>query len=52
MERLNYPSLKALYEESGELMKLLEYESWGTGKDREEEMIEQENQLEAQQRGS
>jgi hypothetical protein len=37
MERFNYPSIKALLRESAELLKLLEYESWGYKLDRKEQ---------------
>lgn len=50
MERFNYPNLRALRAESGELLRLLELEHWSTGKDREEETAQQESELAERQR--
>lgn len=51
MERFNYQSLDDMRRESGELMRLLELEYWGIGKDREEAQAQQEAQLASQQNG-
>lgn len=46
MERFGY-TLKQAKRESTELMRLIEAESWGDLKDREEELAEQKAKMEA-----
>jgi hypothetical protein len=52
MERFGYPSLKAVYEESTDILRLLEAESYGTRRDEEEAMAEKQQQMEMQQRST
>jgi hypothetical protein len=42
LERFNYPSLAALYEESAEILLLLEAESYGYKRDEKEKLAEAE----------
>lgn len=46
MERFGYPSLSALYEESSEILLLMEAESYGYKRDQKEELEEQERAAE------
>lgn len=49
MERFSYPNIAAVERESTRLMQMMEAESYGVIRDREEELEEQRRELENQQ---